>query len=87
MPWVSSSHRIAFMLIRSTMPENDSSAPIGSWITTGLPFRRVRIWSTQRRKSAPARSILLTKAMRGTRYLFICRQTVSDWGCTPETAQ
>jgi len=25
--------------------------------------------------------------MRGTRYLFICRQTVSDCGCTPETAQ
>ena len=25
--------------------------------------------------------------MRGTPYLFICRHTVSDWGCTPETAQ
>ena len=33
--------------------------------------------------SAPARSILLTNAMRGTPYLFICRQTVSDCGCTP----
>jgi len=33
------------------------------------------------------RSILLTNAMRGTPYLFICRHTVSDCGCTPETAQ
>src|SRR6266436_202582 len=24
--------------------------------------------------------------MRGTRYLSACRQTVSDWGCTPATA-
>ena len=87
MPWVSSSHQIDFMRIRSTMPAKFSSAPIGSWITTGLPFRRVRIWSTQRRKLAPARSILLTNATRGTLYLFICRQTVSDWGCTPDTAQ
>ena len=32
------------------------------------------------------RSILLTKAMRGTRYLSACRQTVSDCGSTPATA-
>ncbi len=25
--------------------------------------------------------------MRGTAYLFICRHTVSDCGCTPDTAQ
>jgi hypothetical protein len=31
-------------------------------------------------KSAPVRSILLTKAMRGTPYLVAWRQTVSDWG-------
>jgi len=54
---------------------------------TGLPRSRVRICSTQRRKFAPARSILLTKATRGTPYLFIWRQTVSDCGCTPDTAQ
>ena len=36
---------------------------------------------------APARSILLTNARRGTAYLFIWRQTVSDCGCTPLTAQ
>ena len=40
-----------------------------------------------RKKLAPARSILLTNAMRGTPYLFICRHTVSDCGCTPATAQ
>src|SRR5450432_3570787 len=37
-------------------------------------------------KSAPTRSILLMNAIRGTRYLFACRQTVSDCGCTPATA-
>src|SRR5207237_2277585 len=31
------------------------------------------------------RSILLTKQMRGTRYLSAWRQTVSDCGCTPAT--
>jgi hypothetical protein len=57
---------MAFILTRSTTPSKSSSAPIGSWIGTGLARRRVRIISTQRRKLAPARSILLTKAMRGT---------------------
>ena len=32
------------------------------------------------------RSILLTKQMRGTRYLSACRHTVSDCGSTPDTA-
>src|SRR5438045_7900566 len=31
------------------------------------------------------RSILLTKQMRGTRYLSAWRHTVSDCGCTPAT--
>ena len=39
--------------------------------------------STERKKSAPTRSILLMKQMRGTWYLSACRQTVSDCGCTP----
>ena len=43
------------------------------------------IWSNVRVKFAPMRSILLTKQMRGTRYLSACRQTVSDWGSTPAT--
>src|SRR5205814_2068535 len=38
-----------------------------------------------RQKSAPVRSSLLTKQMRGTRYRSACRQTVSDWGSTPAT--
>ncbi len=38
------------------------------------------------KKFAPTRSILLTNASRGTLYLFACRHTVSDCGCTPPTA-
>ena len=41
--------------------------------------------STQRQKSAPVRSSLLMKQMRGTEYLSAWRQTVSDWGSTPAT--
>ena len=37
------------------------------------------------KKSAPSRSILLTKQMRGTLYLLAWRQTVSVWGSTPAT--
>jgi len=39
------------------------------------------------KKSAPARSILLTKPIRGTAYFDACRHTVSDCGSTPPTAQ
>ena len=67
-------------------PANLSSAPIGSWMATGLPWSFVAIWSSVRLKSAPTRSILLTKQMRGTRYLSAWRQTVSDCGSTPDTA-
>ena len=42
--------------------------------------------STQRKKSAPTRSILLMKHMRGTSYLLAWRQTVSVCGSTPATA-
>ena len=42
--------------------------------------------STVRQKSAPMRSILLMKQMRGTWYLSACRHTVSDCGSTPATA-
>ena len=37
-------------------------------------------------KSAPNRSILLTKHIRGTLYRAACLHTVSDWGWTPATA-
>ena len=42
--------------------------------------------STNMSKSAPTRSILLMKQMRGTLYLSAWRQTVSDCGSTPFTA-
>ena len=59
--------------------------PIGSWILIGLAPRRSIIDLTEPSKSAPVRSILLMKAMRGTRYLSAWRQTVSDCGSTPAT--
>ena len=66
-------------------PMKRSSAPIGSWIGTGLAPSRSRISVTAAPKSAPARSILLMKQMRGTRNLSAWRQTVSDCGSTPDT--
>ncbi len=58
-------------------------------ITTGTAFApsSPRIAPTTPWKSAPILSILFTKAIRGTEYLSACLQTVSDWGCTPPTAQ
>ena len=74
------------MVSRSTTPWKSPSAPMGSWMTAGLASRRSRIISTVRSKSAPTRSILLTKQIRGTWYLLACRQTVSVCGSTPATA-
>ena len=54
--------------------------------TTGFAPSRSRIISTQRKKSAPVLSILLTKTMRGTLYLSACRHTVSVCGSTPALA-
>ena len=45
------------------------------------------ICSMQSKKSAPMRSSLLTKAMRGTLCLLAWYQTVSDCTSTPPTAQ
>ena len=61
------------------------SAPIGSWSTSGVELRRSTIMSTQRKKSAPVRSSLLTKHMRGTPYFSACRHTCSVCGSTPAT--
>ncbi len=52
---------------RSTTPVKPPSTPIGSWRTSGTAPRRSTIISTQRRKSAPVRSSLLTKQILGTR--------------------
>ena len=54
--------------------------------TASFALRRSCMVSIECRKLAPTRSILLMKAMRGTRYLSAWRQTVSDCGCTPATA-
>ena len=70
---------------RSTTPLKSASAPIGSWIGSGCAPRRSFIVFTAAPKSAPVRSILLMYAIRGTRYLSACRQTVSDCGSTPAT--
>ena len=74
------------MRTMSMTPAKFDSAPIGSWTTTGFACSLPEIWDTVSRKSAPTRSILFTKQMRGTRYLSAWRQTVSDWGSTPDTA-
>ena len=78
---------MAFIFIRSITPLKSSSAPIGNWIGTGVAPRRDFTWSTTVKKSAPVRSILFTKIILGTSYLFAWRQTVSVCGCTPDEAQ
>ncbi len=60
-------YEIAFISTRSTIPENESSWPIGTWMGTGVAPRRSRMDCTAASKSAPVRSILLMNAMRGTR--------------------
>ena len=69
------------------IPLKSSSAPIGSCMGTGVAPNLSLIWPTTLKKSAPALSILFTKAILGTLYLFACLQTVSDWGSTPELPQ
>ena len=66
-------------------PRKSDSTPHGSWMTSGVAPSRSVIISTQRWNSAPTRSILLTKQMRGTPYRSACRHTVSDCGSTPAT--
>ena len=86
-PWVASSKMNALFEIRSMWPRNISPSPIGIWTGTALAPSRSFIMAMAFSKLAPVRSILLTNAIRGTLYLSICRQTVSDWGSTPPTEQ
>ena len=74
------------MVTRSTTPWKPPSAPMGIWMTAGLASSRSRIIWTDRSKSAPIRSILLMKQIRGTSYLLAWRHTVSVCGSTPATA-
>ena len=71
---------------RSTTPVNPSSRPIGNCTTSGAGCSRRRIESTAASRSAPARSSLLTNAMRGTPCRSACRHTASLCGSTPATA-
>ena len=75
----------AFISTRSTIPVKAPSAPMGSWTTAVLQPRRSRIVPSTKKKSAPVRSILLMKHIRGTRYRSAWRHTVSVWGSTPAT--
>ena len=54
------------MRTRSTKPTKSFSAPMGSWIGTGLAPRRSLMVPTAKAKFAPILSILLMKQMRGT---------------------
>ena len=81
------SHTYAFISTKSTIPWKFSSAPIGNTKGTGLAPNFSLISRTALKKSAPERSILFTKAIRGTPYLFAWRHTVSDCASTPPTAQ
>ena len=47
-------------------PRKSDSTPHGSWITSGVAPSRSEIISTHRWNSAPTRSILFTKQIRGT---------------------
>ena len=60
---------------------------IGRATGIGTPPRRVSICFRTASKSAPMRSSLLMKQMRGTEYPSACRQTVSLWASTPSTAE
>ena len=59
--------------------EQERGITITSAATTAFwNCKRLTIVSMEWKKSAPTRSILLMKQMRGTSYLSACRQTVSD---------
>ena len=87
MPLSSSFQTNALLLIKSTTPRKSSSAPIGTCNGTGRAPSMSLIIPTTLKKSAPERSILLMKPIRGTLYLSANPQFVSDCGSTPETAQ
>ena len=73
--------------MRSITPANSPSFPSGKIIGQAFAPSLVFISWTAFSKSAPVRSILFTKAIRGTPYLFAWRHTVSLCGCTPATPQ
>src|SRR5690606_3516807 len=80
-------HTIPRLLIKSTTPSKSSSAPIGNCNATASEPNISFTCLTTFKKSAPERSILFTKPIRGTLYPSAKRQFVSDCGSTPSTAE
>ena len=58
-----------FISTRSKTPLKLAALPMGNWMGTGLVPSWSTIICTSLKKSAPSRSILFTKHMRGTLYL------------------
>ena len=78
-------HMWASISTRSTTPVKSPSSPMGICMTSGTAPSRSSIESTATKKSAPIRSILLMKQIRGTWYRSAWRHTVSVCGSTPAT--
>ena len=68
-------------------PTNSSAAPHGICTGTGRALRRLSIILQTLSKSAPDAVHLVDERRSGAPYLSAWRQTVSDWGSTPPTAQ
>ena len=77
---------IPLISMRSTTPFKFDSEPIGNCNTRGFAPNLSQTISTDLAKSAPILSILFTKIILGTLYLFACLQTVSVCGSTPAFA-
>ncbi len=70
---------------RSITPVSTPSSNSGRLIASGFAPSRSPTSRTQRAKSAPGRSSLLTNTSRGTPWRSACRHTVSVCGSTPAT--
>lgn len=86
MLWEASSQIMAFIFNRSTTPWKLSSAPIGTTIGTGLAFKHLHLVHDLEEVGTGAIH-LVRKGQARHLVLVDWRHTVSDWGCTPPTAQ
>jgi hypothetical protein len=85
LPSVASSKMTSTRRSTSMCPVKVSPDPTGSCSGKARLVSRFRIIVRQRSKSAPTRSILLAKMIRGTPYRSAWRHTVSVCGSTPAT--
>ena len=85
LPRLASSKMYCLRSMTSMWPVNSSPEPTGSWSANARLRQPSRIIVMQRSKSAPTRSILFEKIMRGTLYRSAWRHTVSVCGSTPAT--